>query len=184
METFNPKENYITTPNDDDFINIHRVGVNVTKSIVKIAWSAFKECIIQLISPLIDATGAIKVDKVRDINFQSDTSYTIVEGDLGKLVSMKNEHATIVTVPLDDTADFYHGSVIELEQRGDGSITFAGETKVLVEGEGEDPDVTETVTINSKDGDLTIAGKYVKVTLIKIEANTWDLFGDLKTLEA
>jgi hypothetical protein len=56
------------------------------------------------------------------------------------------------------------GTVIEVEQGGAGAVTIAP-------GAG--------VTVNSRGGDLTLAGQYAVAALKKVAADSWTLTGDL-----
>jgi hypothetical protein len=98
------------------------------------------------------------------INAQTGTTYTLVLTDSSKLVTLTNDGAITVTVPTNASVAFPIGTQIDLVQNGDGAVTFVGDTGVI---------------INSKGGNKTIADKFVGVSLIKTDTNTWLLVGDL-----
>jgi hypothetical protein len=66
------------------------------------------------------ASGA-SADLVASINAQTGTSYTLVAGDRGKLLSLTNAGAIAVTLPADAAVGFYCSAY----QRGAGQVTFA-----------------------------------------------------------
>ena len=98
------------------------------------------------------------------INNQVGTTYQLKETDVNKLVTLDNALPITVTVPNNGTEGMEIGSHIELVQKGIGKVTFA-------EGLG--------VTIKSKNGNKTVNGQNVAVSLIKEDVDTWYLFGDL-----
>lgn len=105
----------------------------------------------------------------RTINAQTGTSYTFVLSDGSKngtqpLVTASNASAQTYTVPPNSSVAFPVGSQIDIMSLGAGLVTLAP-------GAG--------VTVNSKDGNLTISAQYVAVTLIKIATDSWVLVGDL-----
>jgi len=98
------------------------------------------------------------------INAQTGTTYTLVLTDSSKLITLTNDAAITLTIPTNATVAFPIGTQIDLVQNGDGAVTFVGDTGV---------------TINSKGGNKTIADKFVGVSLIKTDTDTWLLVGDL-----
>ena len=83
--------------------------------------------------------------------------------DTGKLITLTSSSAITLTIPTNTSVAFPIGTQIDLSQMGDGKVTFAG----------------SGVTINSKGGNKAIADKFVGVSLIKTDTNTWLLVGDL-----
>jgi hypothetical protein len=105
-----------------------------------------------------------KSDVTRSINFQTGTSYTLQLTDAGDVIDCSNAAAITVTVPPNATVAFAVGTQIEVMQGGAGKVTMA-------QGAG--------VTINSQNGNKSIAAQYVGVTLLKTATNTWRLMGNL-----
>jgi len=97
------------------------------------------------------------------INAQTGTAYTLVLTDNAKLITLTNASAITLTIPTNASVAFPVGTQIDLVQGGAGAVTIAG----------------TGVTINSKDGNLTINGQYVGVSLVKTDTDTWLLLGDL-----
>lgn len=99
------------------------------------------------------------------INDQTGTSYTLVIGDLGKLVRCANAAANTMTVPPNASVAFAIGDTITVEQTGAGVTT-------LVAGAG--------VTLNTPPlTSLALAGQRSMVTLVKVATNEWDVSGAL-----
>lgn len=99
------------------------------------------------------------------VRFNRQTaSYTLVLGDVGKMVEMNVAGANNLTIPLNATVAFPIGSQILVSQYG------AGQTTIVATG---------GVTIRSQSGYLDIATQYSCVTLIKVGTNEWYLFGAL-----
>lgn len=102
-------------------------------------------------------------------NDQTGTTYTFALTDNQKIVTATNASPQTYTVPPNSGADsvaFPIGTRIDVIQLGDGKVTIA---------EGSD------VIIKSYNNFKSIAAKYVGVTLLKIDTNTWVLIGNLIT---
>ena len=98
-----------------------------------------------------------------NVNAQT-ASYTLVLGDMFKLVTMSNASANNLTIPPNSSVAFPLMTRIDVAQVGAGQTT-------LVEGSG--------VTINSKSGNKKITGQYSAATIIKTGTDTWLAIGDL-----
>lgn len=96
-------------------------------------------------------------------NTQTGTTYTLVAGDNGKLVTLDNASAITVTVPTNVSVPYATGAQIALAQIGAGQVTVVGDTGV---------------TVNATPG-LKLRAQYSGAGLIKIGTNSWLLFGDL-----
>ena len=95
------------------------------------------------------------------INAQTGTSYTLVVGDIGKLVTCSNAASITVTIP---ATTFAIGDQINIMQLGAGQITFAPAATVTMKSSG-----TKTKTF----------GQYAVATLVNIAANDWVLVGNI-----
>jgi predicted oxidoreductase (fatty acid repression mutant protein) len=98
------------------------------------------------------------------INLQSEDAYTLTIDDNEKLLIFDNVNPINVTVPNNSSTSFEIGTRVDVIQEGEGTVTFV-----------EDSDVT----INSKEGNKSIGDRYVAVSLIKVDEDTWYLIGDL-----
>jgi len=93
-------------------------------------------------------------------NAQTGTTYTLVAGDVNKLVTLSNASAVTVTVP---NGVFTSGQQINLQSIGVGQTTVASDG---------------TTTITSTPG-LKLRAQYSGATLICTGTNTFTLIGDL-----
>jgi hypothetical protein len=96
------------------------------------------------------------------INSQSGTSYTLVLGDMFKVIETTSSSSVSVTVPPNSSVAFPVGTVVEVAQLGTGVVT-------VVQGSG--------VTINTP-GTLVLRAQYSNVVLRKRASDTWVLAGD------
>jgi hypothetical protein len=99
------------------------------------------------------------------LNTQTGTSYTLVAGDAGDLVTLTNSSPITLTVPTNASVPFATGSQITIIQSGSGNVTVAGAVGV---------------TVSSADGDLKLRTQWSAATLIKTNTNNWVLIGDIK----
>lgn len=110
------------------------------------------------------ATLGVKWATPSDVNLtfnaQTGTTYTLVSGDVNKLITLSNAGAVTVTVP---NGVFTSGQQINLQSIG------AGQTTVASDG---------TTTITSTPG-LKLRAQYSGATLICTGTNTFTLIGDL-----
>lgn len=109
----------------------------------------------------LDAKG----DKTLAINAQTGTTYTLVLGDAGKLVTLANGSAITLTVPANSSAAFPVGTVIALAQLDAGLVTVAGDAGVTING--------------TTPGDEDLTGQWITATLTKLATNNWLLSGGL-----
>lgn len=86
--------------------------------------------------------------KAIEINAQTGTSYTVVSGDAGKLITVSNASAATVTFP-NSLAVGFTCSVARL---GAGAVTLVGAGG-------------SNATLNSRDGLLTLAGQYAAASV-------------------
>jgi hypothetical protein len=93
-------------------------------------------------------------------NAQTGTTYTLVAGDVNKLVTLSNAGAITLTVP---NGVFTSGQQVNLQQIGVGQVTVASDG---------------TTTITSTPG-LKLRAQYSAATLICTGTNTFTLVGDL-----
>jgi hypothetical protein len=97
------------------------------------------------------------------LNTQTGTTYTLVAGDAGDLVTLNNASAITLTVPLNSSVAFAIGTQITIAQAGAGKVTVAGAVGVTVNGAG---------------GLLSLRTQWSAATLIKTDTNSWILIGD------
>jgi len=102
---------------------------------------------------------------VATVNAQTGTTYTLVIGDAGKLVTLTNGSAITLTVPTNAAVAYPVGTVIALAQLGAGLVSIAGASGVTVNG----------VTPGADD----LTGQWATASLTKLAADTWLLSGGL-----
>jgi hypothetical protein len=98
------------------------------------------------------------------LNSQTGTSYTLVAGDAGELITLANASAITLTIPTNAAVPFATGTQITITRAGSGSVTVVGDTGV---------------TVNSADNFLKLRAQWSSGTLIKTNTNSWILIGDV-----
>ena len=97
-------------------------------------------------------------------NAQTGTTYTLVVGDLNKLVTCSNASGITVTVP---PSVFSAGNQIHLQQIGAGQVTFAQGSGVTITSTG--------ATASAR----KLRAQYSACTIICTASNTFTIVGDL-----
>ena len=95
---------------------------------------------------------------VADINAQTGTTYTLLEADLGRVITFSNAAAIAVTIPTGLDSGFW----CECFQIGAGQVTF-----------------TAGATVNSYGGLLSLAGRYAGCTIISVAADSFVISGTM-----
>ena len=93
------------------------------------------------------------------INAQTGTTYTLVSGDLNKLVTLSNSGAITLTIP---SAVFTTGQEINIQQLGAGQVTVQGDGTSSFTGTG-----------------TKLRTQYSAATIVCTGTNTFTLIGDL-----
>lgn len=91
-------------------------------------------------------------------------SYTLTDGDAGKLIEANSATTITITIPLDSSVAFPVGSQFNVLMSGAGSVTFSP---------------ASGVTLNYYGPSSTIANQWSMATLVKRGTNSWLLVGDL-----
>lgn len=97
------------------------------------------------------------------VNYKTG-SYTIGLTDVGKVIEIDSLVTADLVIPLDITTNFPIGSTLDIVQIGSGNV------KVLP---------FSGVTVQSKNGMLSLSGQFAAATLYKRAINTWIVMGDL-----
>jgi len=108
------------------------------------------------------STADAALPKVKTINAQTGTTYTLALADLGKVVTCSNAAAVTVTVPPNASVAFAVGSTIDVIGIGAGIVTIA-------QGAG--------VTVNATPS-LVFRAQHSGCTLVKTATDTWQAVGD------
>ena len=93
------------------------------------------------------------------INAQTGTTYTLVSGDLNKLVTLSNSSAITLTIP---SSVFTTGQQINIQQLGAGQVTVQGDGTSTFTGTG-----------------TKLRAQYSAATIVCTGTNTFTLIGDL-----
>lgn len=109
--------------------------------------------------------GGVNDIAALQINAQTGTSYTLVLGDVAKLVTLTNAAAITLSVPTNATAAIGIGSQILIYQGGAGQVSVVAATPA-------------TTTIRANASRTKINGQYGVACLMKIAADEWVLFGN------
>jgi len=99
----------------------------------------------------------------RVIQAQTGTTYTLVLGDAGDLVTMSNASANTLTIPPNSSVAFATGTQIDIYNLGAGITSVTGGTGVTLNGVS-----TGTGALNAQ---------YAAVTIIKVATDTWLMTG-------
>lgn len=102
--------------------------------------------------------------QAQEVNAQTGTTYTLVAGDAGKLVTLSNASAITLTLPQDSDATIAVGTYVDLYQLGAGQVTVAAGTGATLRTSG--------LTAKAR-------AQYARLSVQKVSANTWSLMGDL-----
>ena len=97
-------------------------------------------------------------------NAQTGTTYTLVVGDLNKLVTCSNASGITVTVP---PSVFSAGNQIHIQQIGAGQVTFAQGAGVTITSTGATASAPK------------LRAQYSAATVICTASNTFTILGDL-----
>lgn len=96
----------------------------------------------------------------------STTARTLAIADANCFINFSNTASITVTVPPDSSVNFNIGTEIYLNQDNTGQITINGGTGVTI-----------TTYASSLTTGHKLLGRYAMVTLKKVAANSWRLFG-------
>ena len=102
--------------------------------------------------------------QAQEVNAQTGTTYTLVAGDVGKLVTLSNASAITLTFPQDSDATIAVGAYGDLMALGAGQVTGVAGTGATLRVSG--------LTAKSR-------AQYARMGWQKIAANTFVIFGDL-----
>jgi hypothetical protein len=157
-DTINEEIVFITANSSDTFTILR--GQSGTSAISHSGGATVKHV---FVSEALNAFEA-GLNETIPLNAQTGTTYTLVAGDAGDLVTLTNASAITLTVPTNASVPFAIGTQITITRAGSGSLTVVGDTGV---------------TVNSADGFLKLRTQWSSGTLIKVNTNSWILIGDI-----
>ena len=156
-DTINEEIVFITQNSTDSFTIVR--GQSGTSAISHSAGATIKHV---FVSEALNAFEA-GLNETIPLNNQTGTTYTLVAGDAGDLVTLTNAAAITLTVPTNASVPFAVGTQITLTQSGAGKVTVDGAVGV---------------TVNAADGYLSLRTQWSSATIIKTATNSWILIGD------
>jgi hypothetical protein len=116
------------------------------------------------VTGLQGATGPINPNTALTLIKTTTTNYTPTTGDHGYYIRMNNSSSATVTLVADSAENIPVGTTYIIGQCGTGTVTFSSGTGA---------------TIYSPLS-LTIAGRWFKVSVFKVAANTWEVDGGIE----
>jgi len=157
-DTQNEEIVFITANSSDTFTIVR--GQSGTSAISHTGGATVKHV---LVSEGLNAFEA-GLNETIPLNTQTGTTYTLVAGDAGDLVTLSNASAITLTVPTNASVPFAIGTQITIAQANSGQVTIAG---------------AGGVTVNASDSATKLRTQWSAATLIKTNTNSWILIGDI-----
>jgi hypothetical protein len=157
-DTINEEIVFITANSSDTFTIVR--GQSGTSAISHSGGAAVKHV---FVSEALNAFEA-GLNETIPLNTQTGTTYTLVAGDAGEIVTLSNASAIALTVPTNATVPFAIGTQITIAQSGAGQVTVAGAVGV---------------TVSASDNSTKLRVQWSAATLIKTNTNSWILIGDI-----
>ena len=157
-DTQNEEIVFITANSSDTFTIVR--GQSGTSAISHTGGATVKHV---LVSEGLNAFEA-GLNETIPLNTQTGTTYTLVAGDAGDLVTLSNASGITLTVPTNASVPFAIGTQITIAQANSGQVTVAGAVGV---------------TVNASDSATKLRTQWSAATLIKTNTNSWILIGDI-----
>ena len=157
-DTINEEIVFITANSSDTFTIVR--GQSGTSAISHSGGATVKHV---FVSEALNAFEA-GLNETIPLNTQTGTTYTLVAGDAGDLVTLNNASPITLTVPLNSSVAFATGTQITIAQLGAGQVTVAGAVGV---------------TVSASDSATKLRTQYSAATCIKTGTNSWILIGDI-----
>lgn len=159
------------TPDDTDLVKdgaaaMRTLGNSIDTSFVDLKGGTTGQVLSKTSGTDLDFTWIEQDDTTISFNAQTGTTYTLVAGDLGKIVTLSNASAITLTVP---PSVFASGNMINIQQIGAGQVTLA-------QGAG----VTITSTGSGTLGNAPkLQKQFSAATIICTGSNTFTVIGGL-----
>jgi len=109
--------------------------------------------------------GGVNDIAALQLNAQTGTSYTLVIGDVAKMVTLTNASAVTLNIPTNATAAFAVGTQILLYQGGAGQVSVVASTP-------------GTTTVRAQGSKTKITGQYGVACVMKLATDEWVVFGN------
>lgn len=158
-----------TVPSDTDLVKDGAAAIRtalggVDTSMVDLKGGTTGQVLSKASDTDMDFTWTEQDDTTLSFNAQTGTTYTLVAGDLGKLVTTSNASAVTVTIP---PSVFAAGNIINLQSIGVGLTSLA---------QGSGVTITSTGATASAP---TLRARYSACTIICTASNTFTVVGDI-----
>lgn len=158
-----------TVPSDTDLVKDGAAAIRtalggVDTSFVDLKGGTTGQVLSKASGTDLDFTWTEQDDTTLSFNAQTGTTYTLVAGDLGKLVTTSNASAVTVTIP---PSVFAAGNIINLQSIGVGLTSLA---------QGSGVTITSTGATASAP---TLRAQYSACTIICTASNTFTVVGDI-----
>ena len=156
------------TPDDTDLVKDGAAAIRtalggVDTSFVDLKGGTTGQVLAKNSNTDLDFTWTEQDDTTLAFNAQTGTTYTLVAGDVGKLVTTSNASAVTVTIP---ASTFTTGNQIHIQSIGAGLTTISGGS------------VTITSTGASSSAPV-LRARYSAATIICTGTNTFTVLGDI-----
>jgi hypothetical protein len=102
------------------------------------------------------------------------TDYTITAEDAGKVITVDSSSSNIITIPANSSGAIVPGYKIEIVQLGSGTTSIQPAIGVSLKSKGR-----ESLPATVPESPLEFDSRYSKITLLKIDTNTWLAYGDI-----
>jgi hypothetical protein len=157
------------TPDDTDLVKDGAAAIRtalggVDTSFVDLKGGTTGQVLAKNSNTDLDFTWTEQDDTTLAFNAQTGTTYTLIAGDVGKLVTTSNASAVTVTIP---PSVFATGNIINVQSIGVGSTSFAQGAGVTITSTG----ATASAPI--------LRSRYSAASIICTGSNTFTIVGDL-----
>ena len=102
------------------------------------------------------------------------TNYTITAGDAGKIITVDSSSSNVITIPANSSEAIVAGYKIEIVQLGSGTTSIQPAIGVSLKSKGR-----QSLPATVPESPLEFDSRYSKITLLKIDTNTWLAYGDI-----
>jgi hypothetical protein len=157
------------TPDDTSLVKdgaaaIRTLGQSIDTSMMDLEGGTTGQVLSKASNTDMDFTWIEQDDTTLSFSAQTGTTYTLVAGDLGKLVTLSNGSSITLTVP---PSVFATGNIINIQQLGLGQVTLAQGAGVAITSTGAAPTAPK------------LRAQYSAATIICTGSNTFTVIGDL-----
>ena len=102
------------------------------------------------------------------------SDYTITALDAGKIITVDSSSSNTITIPANSSESIVPGYRLEVIQLGSGTTRIQPAVGVALKSKGR-----ESLPATSPEAPLEFDSRYSKITLLKIDTNTWIAYGDI-----